>query len=210
MPDVQNTRDPKLDPTHIEYWIAEAHKLKHAADLCWEADLSLIHDTENARRFGVDQVLIEAADDAEVELNWLYPNLITFAVQHLAIGILLNRNPQRIIDQGARFQISNAVQECGISLDTALSDVLTNVENAFRWGEKSPHWNVRLSADQIHTLKRQKPYMLDISEQQKQALDELFAQLDAVATAEANAKDNSKDNSKDKAKTSSSSAADSQ
>ena len=188
MPDVQNTHDPKLDPTHIEYWIEEAHKLKHAADLCWEADLSLIHDTENARRFGVDQALIEAADDAEVELNWLYPNLMTFAVQHLAIGILLNRNPQRIIDQGARFQISNAVQECGISMDPALSDVLTNVENAFRWGEKSPHWNVRLSAEQIHMLKRQKPDLLDISEQQKQALDKLFDQLDSMAAAEAKAK----------------------
>jgi len=159
--------------------------------LCLEADASLLRDTENARRFGVDQALIDAADDAELELHWLYPNLITFAIQHLAVGILLKRDPQRIIDEGSQLHVSKAVRDCGVSIDAATSDLLSNVENAFRWGESlgenSPRWNVRLSAEHIQLLKRYKPYMMEISETQKQAFDDVFNQLDTIAAQEVGA-----------------------
>lgn len=185
MPDEQDTnRDKPLDPTHIEYWVAEAHKLKKAADLCWEADLSLQHDTESARVFGLDQALIEAADDAELELNWLYPNLVIFAIQHLAIGILLKLDPKRIIRQASRFHISSAIADCGVKIDPGLSDFIDNVENAFRWSEQSPQWSVRLSANQLQSLKRRKAHIDEISETQKQALDDLFSRLDEMAARE--------------------------
>lgn len=182
----ENDQKPtlKLDPTRIEYWIAEAHKLKHAADLCWEADLSLLQDTELARRYGVEETLIKAADDAELELRWLYPNLITFAIQHLAIGILLKRNPQSIIDEGVRFQIPNAVRDCGVEIDAATSELLSNVENAYRWGEQKSPWSVRLSEDQFHSLKKQKPYTLEISEPQKQSFEALYRKLENIAAQE--------------------------
>jgi hypothetical protein len=186
MPDTDHKHKHKLklDPTRIEYWISEAHKLKHAADLCWEADLSLLQDTELARRYGVEEALIKAADDAELELHWLYPNLITFAIQHLAIGILLKRDPQSIIDEGARFQIPKAVRDCGVEIDAATSEVLSNVENAYRWGEQSSPWNVHLSEEQFHSLKKQKPYVLEISEPQKLAFDALYGKLANIAAQE--------------------------
>jgi len=172
------------DPTQIEYWVTEAHKLKQAADLCWEADLSLKHDSESARMFGLDLALIEAADDAESELSWLYPNLIAFAIQHLAIGILLKRDPQHIIDEAPRFQIINAVKDCGITIEAELSDIISNVENAFRWSDRRPQWGVRLSTDQVQMLKRKKAYFNAIGEKQKKAFDALFKQLDVVAAQE--------------------------
>jgi hypothetical protein len=174
----------KLDPTHIEYWVAEARTLKKSADLCWDADSNLKQNSENAKLFGLDQALIEAADDAEAELNWLYPNLIAFAIQHLAIGILLTRDPQHIIDETPRFQIITAVQDCGVTIDAELSDIISNVENAFRWSEKSPQWGVRLSATQVQTLKRKKAYFNAITEKQKKAFDGLFNQLDSIANQE--------------------------
>ncbi len=174
----------KLDPTKIEYWVTEAHKLKQAADLCWEADLNLKQNAESARIFGLDHTLVEAADDAESELNWLYPNLIAFSIQHLAIGILLKRDPQHIIDEAPRFQIINAVRDCGVTIETDLVDIISNVENAFRWSEKSPQWGVRLSADQVQMLKRKKAYFNALTEKQKKAFDELFKQLDIIAAQE--------------------------
>ena len=179
-----SVKNRKLDPTHIDYWVAEAHKLKQAADLCWNADLNLKQNADNARLFGLDHALIEAADDAESELNWLYPNLIAFAIQHLAIGILLNRNPQHIIDEAPRFQIVKAVQDCGITIEAELREIISNVENAFRWSEKSPQWSVRLSAEQVQTLKRKKAYFNAITEKQKKGLDSLFGQLDKLAAEE--------------------------
>lgn len=174
----------KLDPTHIEYWVTEAHKLKHAADLCWEADLNLKQNSESAKLYGLDQTLIEAADDAESELSWLYPNLISFAIQHVAIGILLKRNPQHIIDEAPRFQIINAVHDCGVTVDAEISEIISNVENAFRWSEKSPHWEVRLSTEQVQMLKRKKAYFSAITEKQKKAFDDLFKHLDDIAARE--------------------------
>ena len=177
-------KNHKLDPTKIDYWVAEAHKLKQAADLCWEADLNLKQNSESARLFGLEHGLIEAADDAETELNWLYPNLISFALQHLAIGILLKRDPQHIIDEAPRFQIINAVQDCGITIEADLAEIISNVENAFRWSEKSPQWGVRLSTDQMQMLKRRKKYFSAISDKQKKAFDGLFSRLDKVAAQE--------------------------
>ncbi|KPJ91656.1 MAG: hypothetical protein AMJ53_11165 [Gammaproteobacteria bacterium SG8_11] len=178
----------KLDPTHIEYWVAEAQKLKQAADLCWEADLNLKQNSESAKLYGLDQALIETADDAESELSWLYPNLVAFAIQHLAIGILLKRDPQHIIDEAPRFQIINAVQYCGVSIDEELREIISNVENAFRWSEKSPQWGVRLSAEQVKILKRKKAYFDAITERNKKAFDELFNKLNRMAHDEMAAK----------------------
>lgn len=185
MSEREKHKDPSHDPTRIDYWVAEARKLKHAADLCWEADLSLKHDTENARRYGLDQALIDAADDAELELNWLYPNLASFAIQHLAIGILLHRDPQSIIRESARFHITNAVEQCGVVIEPEVKELITNVENAFRWSDQSPQWSVRLTAQQLQTLKRQKAHLQEISMPQKKALDSLYRQLDKLAAEEA-------------------------
>ena len=137
---------------------------------------------------GLDIALIAAADDAESELNWLYPNLIAFAIQHLAIGILLKRDPQHIIDEAPRFQIINAVRDCGITIEDELIDIISNVENAFRWSEKSPQWGVRLSTDQVQMLKRKKAYFNAISEKQKKAFDGLFKRLDTIAAQEMGSK----------------------
>ena len=185
MSERKNHKDPSHDPTRIEYWVAEARKLKHAADLCWEADLSLKHDTENARLYGLDQALIDAADDAELELNWLYPNLASFAIQHLAIGILLHRDPQSIIRDAARFHITNAVEQCGVAIEPEVKELITNVENAFRWSDQNPQWGVRLTAQQLQTLKRQKAHLQEISIPQKNALDSLYRRLLELAAEEA-------------------------
>jgi hypothetical protein len=190
----------KLDPTKIDYWVAEAHKLKQAADLCWEADSNLKQNSESARLLGLDHVLIDAADDAESELNWLYPNLIAFAIQHLAIGILLKRDPQHIIDEAPRFQIINAVRDCGVSIEAELKNIISNVENAFRWSEKSPQWGVRLTADQVQLLKRKKAYFNAITEKQKMAFDGLFKQLDSIATQEMGGKATTDDGSNKESK----------
>jgi hypothetical protein len=174
----------KSDPTHVEYWVMDAGKLKQAADLSWAAKDNIRQNSENAKLFGLDQPLIEAAEDAELELNWLYPNLISFAIQHLAIGILLSRNPQLIIRQGSHFPIAKLVQECGVQIKPEIKEILDQVENSFKWSDKIPRWSVRLSAEQIQTLKRHRATMDVITLGQKHDFDALYDELKTMALKE--------------------------
>lgn len=174
----------KLNPTHVDYWIADAGKLKQAADLCWVARDNIKQNAENAKLFGLEQSLIEAADDALAELNWLYPNLIAFAIQHLAIGILLSRNPRQIIEQGPHYPIMKAIETCGVRINPELVEVISEVENSYRWNDKIPRWSVRLSAEQIQTLKRHKSAIDTVTLQQKISFDALFDELTQLAFKE--------------------------
>ena len=170
-----------LDPTHADYWVVDAEKLKKAAELCWSAKDNIRQNSDNARMFGLDKSLIDAADDAESELTWLYPNLIVFAIQHMAIGILISRNPRQIMEQGQRFPIIKAIESCGVKISPEIINILSDVENSFKWNEKIPRWTVRLSAEHIHALKRHKTPVDAITFKQKKALDALYSELYAMA-----------------------------
>lgn len=174
----------KLDPAQLDYWFSEAHKLKHAADLCWQADEDIVQSAEKAQLFGIDHTLIKAAYDAESELSWLYPNLIAFAIQHLAIGILIKRNPKLFIQDASHFQIVKVVQDCGVKIKSEVAEILYDVENAFKWSEMSPRWSVNLSSEQIRTLQHNTSHYAKITSQKKQQLDELFDELDVMAKKE--------------------------
>jgi len=176
--------EPKLDPTRVGYWVEDAGKLKQAADLCWAAKENIRQNTDNARLFGLEKSLIDAADDAEAELNWLYPNLVAFAIQHLAIGILLSRDPRQIIDQGPQFPIIKIIESCGASIGSDIKEIINEVENSFKWNEKIPRWSVRLSAEQIQTLKRHKSTIDAINSRQKDAFEALYAELKEMALKE--------------------------
>lgn len=176
----------KLDPAQLDYWFSEAHKLKHAADLCWQADEDIAQSAEKAQLFGIDQTLLKAAYDAESELSWLYPNLIAFAIQHLAIGILIKRKPQLFIKDATHFQIVKVVQDCGVKIESEIADILYDVENAFKWSEMSPRWSVDLSPEQIRSLQHKTSHYAKISSQKKRQLDALFDELDAMAKKELN------------------------
>jgi hypothetical protein len=184
MGQVMTEDTPKLDPTHVDYWVADAGKLKQAADLCWVAKDNVRENSENARLFGLDKSLIDAADEAESELNWLYPNLIAFAIQHLAVGIMLSRNPRRIIDEGSEFPIIKVIEMCGVHIKTGIKQILSDIENSFRWDKKIPRWSVRLSAEQIQTLKRHKSNVSTVTLEQKHDFDELYNELDKIAARE--------------------------
>jgi len=175
---------PKLDPTHADYWVADAEKLKQAADLCWAAKENIKQNSDNAKLFGLDKSLIEAADDAQAELNWLFPNLISFAIQHLAIGILLNRNPRQIIEQGPQVPIVKVVEGCGVVIKEDIKEIINEVENSFKWNEKIPRWSVRLTPEQIQALKRHKATISEISLLQKADFDALYDELKKLALKE--------------------------
>ena len=121
-----------LSPTHILYWLQEANSLKHTADLCWDADTDMLKRTREAKLLGVGQSLLQSAQDAEAELNWLYRILVSFAIQHMAIGLLIDRNVHRFQKEAPGYRIVALLDECGFSVNALQKDIFMDMNNSHR------------------------------------------------------------------------------
>ncbi|WP_455202677.1 hypothetical protein, partial [Kaarinaea lacus] len=137
----------ELPTSSIEFWLEQAKELKSAADFCWTLDATVQYESVEAKLQGLATSLLEASEDVDAELKWLYGNLMAFAIQYLAIGILIHKSPQRFLHEYPGNRIIKLVEECGIVLNSIQKTFLKQVENTFQWGEKFPQWNVSVSRD---------------------------------------------------------------
>ena len=178
----------ELPTSSIDFWIEQAKELKKAADFCWTLDKTVQYETVEAKLQGLATSLLEASDNVDAELKWLYGNLMAFAIQYLAIGILIHKNSQRFLHEYPGNRIIALVEECGLVLNTIQKTFLKQVENTFQWGEKFPQWNVSISRDQLNGFKAKHSSGRVITAEEKKALEDLFASLrnlavDSVAAA---------------------------
>ena len=171
----------ELPTSSIEFWLEQAKELKKAADFCWTLDKTVQYETVEAKLQGLATSLLEASDDVDAELKWLYGNLMAFAIQYLAIGILIHRNSQRFLQEYPGNRIIQLVEECGMVLTSIQKTYLKQVENTFQWGEKFPQWNVAIARDQLNGFKAKHSAGREITQEEKKALEELFTGLRNLA-----------------------------
>lgn len=166
--------------TDVNYWLSEATRLKIAAELCWSTDENIQRSAQQAKVFNVEQTLLNDAADADSELKWLFVNLMAFSIQHLAIAILVNNNPARFYANPPGYRIVELILECGVSLNEAQHNILLNIENGFKWSERSD-WNVKLNTKEIHSLIRRVGTSEDIDISKKNELEELYEIINTKA-----------------------------
>ena len=171
----------ELPTSSIEFWLEQAKELKTAADFCWTLDKTVKYETVEAKLQGLATSLLEASDDVDAELKWLYGNLMAFAIQYLSIGILVHKNPQRFLNEYPGNRIIGLAEECGIVLNSLQKAFLRQIENTFQWGEKFPQWNVSIARDQLQGFNAKHSAGRVISQDEKKALDELFTSLQNLA-----------------------------
>lgn len=171
----------ELPTSSIEFWLEQAKELKKAADFCWALDKSVQYETVEAKLQGLATSLLEASDDVDAELKWLYGNLMAFAIQYLSIGILIQKNPQRFLQEYPGNRIIELAEECGVVLSSIQKTFLKQVENTFQWGEKFPQWNVPIARDQLNGFSAKHASGRVITQEEKKALDELFTRLRNLA-----------------------------
>lgn len=171
----------ELQPSSIEFWIDQAKELKKAADYCWTLEKTVEYETVEGEFHGLARSILKDATDIDSELKWLYGNLMAFAIQYLSIGILIHNNPRRFFHEVPGNRIVQLAEECGVTLNQVQKTFLRQVENAFEWDRKFPHWNVSLTRNELYNLKVKHVSEKTIKTEEKKQLEELFKTLRKLA-----------------------------
>lgn len=175
--------DENVTPTDygIAFWIDQAGELKKAADACWALDRTVVDHAMEGEYQGVAKSILEQAADVNTDLKWLYGNLAAFAIQYLSIGILIDRNQKRFLHEVPGNRIIELAEECGITLNPTQKSFLNHIENAFKWDESRPKWNVTLSHDELESLKVKQVVEKTVRHKEKKELDNLYDTLRRLA-----------------------------
>jgi hypothetical protein len=164
------------DPKTLAFWVQESNRLREAANLCWETDGNIRASASQARLLGLDSKLTAEADLADSELNWLYGSLMAFAIQHLGVGLLIHRDPMRFMHEAPGYRIVEILDEAGIALNSRQHEILSDIENAFKWSERGD-WNIKLNSEEVHRFLVNGRPGTDFSESQRRALESLYAEV---------------------------------
>ncbi|MGD8570528.1 MAG: hypothetical protein PVJ39_20740 [Gammaproteobacteria bacterium] len=165
----------------LGFWIDQARELKKAADACWALDRTVLDRAVEGEYEGLAKSVLQQAMDVNTDLKWLYGNLTAFAIQYLSIGILIDKNKKRFLHEVPGNRIVELAEECGIALNPVQKTFLTHIENAFKWNEKHPQWNVTLNREELVSLKVKQVADKVIKHEEKQELDELYNRLRTLA-----------------------------
>ena len=168
-------------PSSILFWLQKANEIRQVADLCWNLDESVEQQLLEAELQGIAKELVATTLEIDADLKWVYGSLMAFAIQYICIGILIQRDPKRFLHEPPGYRIVELAEECGMTLSEVQKGYLIQVENAFKWSEKSPQWHVSLSHDQMRALKNKRHTQRLIELEEKQGLEELFSSLKKLA-----------------------------
>lgn len=166
---------------NIEFWLEEAHLLKEAAELGWNSDMGASGRVKLMYSQLNKHVLHHATEDLGVELNLLYRYLISLAIQYLAIGILIDRDPLSFLHKQPGHQIVSLVEACEIEPSAQQRKLLLDIENAYDWADRYPVGELARGRDELRQLTHKISEMDSLSNDEKVTLDELYDTLRTAA-----------------------------
>jgi hypothetical protein len=181
MTEIPRVGSGEESPDSIAFWLAEARLMKETAELSWEADLNRMQQAKLIYSSRHDRVLRHATEELGTELNLLYRYLISLAIQYLAIGLLIARDAQYFLHQQPGHRIVALLQAAGVGLTPQQRTLLGEIENAYAWAERYPFGELGDSHDALRQLTHQLSQMDCLTMEEKQALDALYASLEARA-----------------------------
>ncbi len=117
------------DPPHPHepgFWRQSAERLKHVADLSRRSYEALDGDVA-----GHDPA--NAALGAKLADSYAY--LTALALEYLAIGLLMTRNPRHFLGKPPQHRILDLLDECGIDPDDRQRQVLRRIQPALQWSD---------------------------------------------------------------------------
>lgn len=168
----------ELQGESATFWWLQARRLKRGADLCWEAfEKEWAHFKSNPEGFLKKEE--EAGKiNVDFELSRVYYFLLGLAIETLAKGILVGRDPKYFSKKkDITHEIHAYVAECGIEFDDKKKKLLEELSIVVKWKGRYP------------TPKKQKDWTLKtgpygpnsmpgtISPDDKQELEEIFSAL---------------------------------
>lgn len=164
-------------PDTIQFWLEEARLLKETADLSWRADLNAMQRVKLIYSPHHDHLMRGATEELGVELNLLYRYLISLAIQYLAIGLLIDRDPRYFLQQQPGHRIVSLLQASEVTLTPLQQRLLTQTESAYDWAERYPVGKLGDSHDELRPLTHRLSQLDCLSEVEKASLDALYETL---------------------------------
>ena len=126
---------PAYSERQPEFWWIIAHRLKHAADLSWQAFAAGRALAAEAETNG-----LPPGDDTgrgiESELNASCLFLAALAIEYLAVGTLLCERSGRFLRELPSHRIIRLLEECGAALNAAQRRILHGVETTLQWHDR--------------------------------------------------------------------------
>ncbi len=152
--------------------------MKETAELSWEADLNAMQRVKLMYSPQHDRVLRHATEELGVELNLLYRYLISLAIQYLAIGLLIHRDPQYFLTQQPGHRIVSLLQASDVAMSAQQQQLLGQVESAYNWADRYPFGKLGDGRDELRQMTHQLSQMDCLTPDEKRALDELYTSLE--------------------------------
>ncbi len=161
------------------FWYLKARRLKRASDLLWEAYKSAVAVFKESP----DAFFARERDNPTIGIDLdLYETalfLLSLAIENLAKGILIGRDPERSL-KDLTHRVADYVQECGIEMSERQKALLKELEAVIRWRGRYPtpkkleDWRIRQGGS--------RPGMIDVPG--KASLDDIHEKLNTMLLAQ--------------------------
>lgn len=124
-------------PNEPAFWQHSAERLRHVADL-------------SRRSYDVLHRDAAAPDPSAAVLGGKlaesYAYLIALALEYLAIGVLMARDPEHFRHEAPTHRILDLLSACGVEADPRQAQVLRRIQPALQW---SGHAKLGISSDAV-------------------------------------------------------------
>lgn len=172
-------------PASIEFWLEEAQLLKDTAEQSWDTNLEATAQFKWIYGPHQNRALGQTTDELGMELNLLYRYLISLAIQYLAIGMLIDHDPNYFLQQPPGHKIVALLDACKVAPTPQQRQLLQGIENAYDWGERYPVGGLAGGHDELRQLTHQLSAQDCLSADEKAALEQLYLTLRTVAQTRA-------------------------
>lgn len=181
MTEIPTESDGEVSPGSIAFWLGEARLMKETAELSWNSEINLLQRAKLIYSPQHNRVVRHTIEELGTELNLLYRYLISLAIQYLAIGLLVDRNPQHFLVEQPGHHIVALLQDIDIKLSPQQLELLTEIENAYEWGDRYPFGKLGDGHDELRPLTHQLSQMDVLTLEEKGVLDALYEKLIRLA-----------------------------
>jgi hypothetical protein len=181
MSETPTAQQGRHSPANIEFWLEEAQLLQETAEQSWNTNIEATGEFKWIYGPQQDRALRQTSDELGMELNLLYRYLISLAIQYLAIGMLIDRDPNYFLQQPPGHKIVALLDACKVAVTPQQRELLQGIENAFDWSERYPVGKLAGGHDELRQLTHQLSAQDSLSADDKVALDQLYLSLRKAA-----------------------------
>ncbi|WP_147275187.1 hypothetical protein [Thioalbus denitrificans] len=167
------------------YWWLQARRLKRGADLIWEIYEKEVQRFLNDPDGFHEEERLAGTTSVDIEMCNVYYFLLGLAVEVLAKGILVGRDP-KCLSKNKKYNhnIKGYISECGISFDEKKKELLDALSTIVQWKGRYPAPKYRGDWAPSRTSYAEKTMPGTIAQRDRHELEDIYATLNQILCQE--------------------------